>query len=212
MVHLSFIAPLTLASFGFWRRKGRLPLEDVDWLQTLLALSNSGCKLLSTTIPSSLMLLRTSARIVISRTAVRLVPKANPTVLNTSPYDLFVPCTRYCSTKGPDAAAADVGSDAAEDKPEEVEAPPSEVELLTKERDELKEELSDAKDKVLRAYAEMENVRTIAKRDVKNSKDFAVQSFAKSLLDVADNLGRAVESAPESDERSDEMSALLGMI
>ena len=107
---------------------------------------------------------------------------------------------------------SDVGSDAAEDKPEEVEAPPSEVELLTKERDELKEELSDAKDKVLRAYAEMENVRTIAKRDVKNSKDFAVQSFAKSLLDVADNLGRAVESAPESDERSDEMSALLGMI
>ncbi len=43
----------------------------------------------------------------------------------------------------------------------------------------------------------MENVRTIARRDMESAKQFALQSFAKQLLDVADNLGRALESVPQ---------------
>ena len=43
----------------------------------------------------------------------------------------------------------------------------------------------------------MENVRTIARRDIDTSKQFAIQSFAKQLLDVADNLSRAIESVPK---------------
>ncbi|KAI9120003.1 hypothetical protein K1719_008972 [Acacia pycnantha] len=42
-------------------------------------------------------------------------------------------------------------------------------------------------DKVLRTYAEMENVMDRTRREAENSKFFAVQS----LLDVADNLARA---------------------
>ena len=107
----------------------------------------------------------------------------------------------------PEVADTDPEGPSVENAADETQ--PSEVELLSKECDELKQELAEAKDRVLRTYAEMENVRTIAKRDVQNSKDFAVQSFAKSLLDVADNLGRAIDSS-KSDDSSAEMSVLLG--
>lgn len=50
----------------------------------------------------------------------------------------------------------------------------------------------------LRLLAEMENVRRIALRDVDTAKTYALQSFAKRLLDVADNLRRAVDSVPEA--------------
>jgi molecular chaperone GrpE len=64
-----------------------------------------------------------------------------------------------------------------------------EVDKLMKENKELKE-------KLLRSYAEEENVRRIAKRDVDNAKAYANSSFAKSLLDVADNLERAMDAVP----------------
>ena len=51
------------------------------------------------------------------------------------------------------------------------------------------------KNKVLRAYADEENVRRIAKRDVENARVYANTKFAKSLLDVADNLERALQAA-----------------
>ena len=61
----------------------------------------------------------------------------------------------------------------------------------------LKKEIRDMKDKVIRSYAEEENVRRIAKRDVENARAFANTSFAKSLLDVADDLERALTSVPQ---------------
>ncbi|KAK2967609.1 hypothetical protein RJ640_030480 [Escallonia rubra] len=70
-----------------------------------------------------------------------------------------------------------------------------EVLLKTKQK-----EIEVMKDKVLRSYAEMENVMTRTKREAESSKKFAIQSFAKSLLDVADNLARA--SAVVSDSFS----------
>lgn len=54
----------------------------------------------------------------------------------------------------------------------------------------LQAEIKDLKNQVLRSYAEEENVRRIAKRDVENAKAYANTSFAKSMLDVADNLER----------------------
>ncbi len=58
-------------------------------------------------------------------------------------------------------------------------------------------ELKDSKDHMLRALAESENTRQIAQRDVKNARTYAVQSFAKQLLDVSDNLQRAIDCVPE---------------
>jgi molecular chaperone GrpE len=55
--------------------------------------------------------------------------------------------------------------------------------------------LKEMKTNVLRAYADEENVRRIAKRDVENARVYANTKFAKSLLDVADNLERALDAA-----------------
>ncbi|CAM8884593.1 unnamed protein product [Rhodiola kirilowii] len=80
------------------------------------------------------------------------------------------------------------------------------VKLVT-EKDELlqskQKELEAMKDKVLRSYAEMENVMQRTKREAENSKKFAIQSFAKGLLDVADNLGRASSVVKESFSKID---------
>ncbi|TVT98304.1 hypothetical protein EJB05_56397 [Eragrostis curvula] len=73
---------------------------------------------------------------------------------------------------------------------------------LLREKDELlkskDDEMNDMKDKVLRSYAEMENVLARTKRDSESSKKYAVQNFSKSLLDVADNLARASSVVKES--------------
>jgi molecular chaperone GrpE len=50
---------------------------------------------------------------------------------------------------------------------------------------------------MLRALADAENARNIARRDVENARKFGVQNFAKDILDVADNLERAMGSVPE---------------
>ncbi|CAO2833602.1 unnamed protein product [Amaranthus hypochondriacus] len=67
-------------------------------------------------------------------------------------------------------------------------------EALEKEQEEFKE----MKNNFLRSYAEMENLMERTRREAENSKKFAVQSFAKSFLDVADNLGRASSITKES--------------
>ena len=60
----------------------------------------------------------------------------------------------------------------------------------------LEDEVKAAKDQVLRAMADAENARVIARRDIANEREYAIKNFAKSLLEVADNLERAVESVP----------------
>lgn len=73
-------------------------------------------------------------------------------------------------------------------------------------------ELQQMQDRVLRSYAEMENVRERAKREVDNSNKFAIQSFAKSLLDVADNLGRASSVVKESFGKLDTSEDTAGAV
>jgi len=59
-------------------------------------------------------------------------------------------------------------------------------------------ENADYKDKLIRTLADMENLRERTSRQVENSQKFAVQGFVKDLLDVSDNLERALQ-AVESD-------------
>ncbi|XP_027170598.1 grpE protein homolog 1, mitochondrial-like isoform X2 [Coffea eugenioides] len=68
------------------------------------------------------------------------------------------------------------------------------VKLVAEKEEQLKikhEELQKLQDKALRTYADMQNSMDRTKRDAENLKKFAVQDFAKNLLDVADNLSRA---------------------
>ncbi|KAI0562190.1 HSP GrpE [Gracilaria domingensis] len=83
-------------------------------------------------------------------------------------------------------------------QPESGESSAADMENLLKQLEEKEAELTDLNDKTLRVLAEMENVRMIARRDVENAKRYAVVPFARDLLSVADNLGLALKSVPES--------------
>lgn len=52
--------------------------------------------------------------------------------------------------------------------------------------------------------AEMDNIRKRTKIEVDNAYKFSVGSFAKSLLEVADNLERAIALVPENVRSGDE--------
>ena len=102
-------------------------------------------------------------------------------------------CWRALSTKDEpkEEEAAAAPEDAAEAEPEIDETAAALEKLETEKR--------DLKDQLLRAIAEQENTRRIARRDVQAAKDFASQGFAKSLLDVSDSLGYALEAAKGDD-------------
>ena len=70
-------------------------------------------------------------------------------------------------------------------------------------------EAAEYKDRLLRALAETENVRRRAERDRSDATKYGVTQFARDLLDVADNLRRALESVPESQVRDDVTRNLL---
>ncbi|KAF7144602.1 hypothetical protein RHSIM_Rhsim04G0016600 [Rhododendron simsii] len=89
------------------------------------------------------------------------------------------------------------------------------VKLVTEKEELLKvkhKEIEKMQDKVLRAYADMENVMDRARRESENSKKFAIQNFAKSLLDVADNLGRASSVVKNSFSKIDTSKDTSGAV
>lgn len=75
-----------------------------------------------------------------------------------------------------------------------------------KETAALQAEIKDLKERVLRSLAEEENVRRIAKRDVDNAHAYANVSFAKAMLDVADDLERALNVVPEDQRKTGDKS------
>lgn len=64
----------------------------------------------------------------------------------------------------------------------------------------LKAEILDLRDQRLRMAAEMENLRRRTARDVRDAKSYAVSGFARDMLQVSDNLQRALEAVPEQAE------------
>jgi molecular chaperone GrpE len=61
----------------------------------------------------------------------------------------------------------------------------------------LEAENASLKDRLLRALAEVENVRRRSERDLGDMRQYAVAKFAGDMLSVADNLERAVASVPK---------------
>ncbi|XP_020222404.1 grpE protein homolog 2, mitochondrial [Cajanus cajan] len=98
-------------------------------------------------------------------------------------------------------------SDSDSDSESECDLSRDDLIKLLAEKEELvkskHKEIEKMQDKVLRTYAEMENVMERTRREADNSKKFAIQNFAKSLLDVADNLGRASSVVKESFSKID---------
>jgi len=64
----------------------------------------------------------------------------------------------------------------------------------------LEEELTVARDAVLRAQADAQNVTRRAAQDVEKARKFALERFCGELLPVVDNLERALETTSGDDE------------
>ncbi len=60
----------------------------------------------------------------------------------------------------------------------------------------LAREVADSRDKVLRTLAEMENLRQRTRREVADAKTYGITGFARDILDIADNLQRALDAVP----------------
>lgn len=104
----------------------------------------------------------------------------------------------------PDVTDSDGGNeeahtDVVESEQPEVEAPGQSASGMESDDPlaEANRQVAELKDHVLRAQAEMENVRRRAARDVENAHKYALERFTADLLPVVDSLEKAVEVAGE---------------
>ncbi len=61
----------------------------------------------------------------------------------------------------------------------------------------LQEEIADLHDKLLRSFAESENIRNRSAKMIEESKLYSINNFAKDLLPVLDNFSRTLQHAPK---------------
>ena len=76
----------------------------------------------------------------------------------------------------------------------------------------LRGELAEAKQEVLYARADTQNVRRRMEKDVTDARTYAATGFARDILSVADNLARAVDSIPEALREDDKFKGLVAGI
>ncbi|MGA1800379.1 nucleotide exchange factor GrpE [Sphingomonas sp. 4RDLI-65] len=89
---------------------------------------------------------------------------------------------------------ADLREETAEDSPE----------VASNDRvAELENQLAEAKQNVLYAQAEIQNVRRRAEKEAQDARAYAATAFARDVLSVADNLSRGLSAIP-ADLRADE--------
>jgi molecular chaperone GrpE len=99
----------------------------------------------------------------------------------------------------PNEPQADGGANAADGAAEQPPAVGTEAateEPRSPHEAELDAELADTKDRLLRALAETENLRRRSLRDLQEAHKYAITNFARELLEVADNLSRALDAVP----------------
>ena len=76
----------------------------------------------------------------------------------------------------------------------------------------LKNDLEAARQDILYAKAETQNVRRRLEKDVADARTYAATGFARDILSVSDNLGRALESIPAELREDDKLKSLVAGI
>ena len=98
-------------------------------------------------------------------------------------------------------AEVEAAEKAAEQVDGEEMSPEAEIALLHSELEATKQTINDQKDSVVRAAADVENMRRRAAQDVEKAHKFALEKFANELLPVIDNLERAIEFSDKENEQ-----------
>lgn len=83
---------------------------------------------------------------------------------------------------------------------DEQQAAAGSVESAQERIAELEDQLAGAQENVLRAAAEVQNIRRRADQDVEKAHKFALEKFATDLLAVLDSLERGIEVSDAADE------------
>ena len=96
-----------------------------------------------------------------------------------------------------DAAVEEELKGVPEDLIDEESLPENQDTAASDEIARLRDELAAAKQDVLYAKAETQNVRRRAEKDAQDARAYAATGFARDVLSVADNLARAIEVIPE---------------
>lgn len=86
-----------------------------------------------------------------------------------------------------------------------AEGAPSEPDPETDPLGALLGELEEARQQILYAQAETQNVRRRLEKDAQDARAYAATGFARDMLSIADNLARALDAIPEA-MRADEAS------
>ena len=73
----------------------------------------------------------------------------------------------------------------------------------------LEDHLANAKQEVLYARAETQNVRRRMEKEATDARSYAATGFARDVLSVSDNLTRALEAIPAEMRESDAMKPLV---
>ena len=94
--------------------------------------------------------------------------------------------------------AEDAESDAIEESQAEEATPEASAEPSAEEQ------AAEMKDRLLRALADVENTRRRAARDLEDARKYAASGFAKDLLNVSDNLRRALDAVADDAREGDE--------
>lgn len=76
----------------------------------------------------------------------------------------------------------------------------------------LQEEMAEAKQEILYARAETQNVRRRMEKDVADARAYAATGFARDILSVYDNLSRALDAIPADLREDDKLKGLVAGI
>lgn len=97
-------------------------------------------------------------------------------------------------------ADVEAAVEAADQHADQEQSPEAEIAMLYAELEGAKQVIADQKDSVVRAAADVDNMRRRAAQDVEKAHKFALEKFANELLPVIDNLERAIEFSDKENE------------
>ena len=96
------------------------------------------------------------------------------------------------AAQGAEASAPDKSSSPGEPGAPAEQAPRHHDDIIAG----LRAEVADLKDKLLRAHAEVENIRKRAEREREETAKYAITRLARDIVTVGDNFQRAIDAVP----------------
>jgi molecular chaperone GrpE len=108
------------------------------------------------------------------------------------------------------AAAAAASTEEHLDSPEPAGDDAALVAALSSEVETLKGQVADLTGRMLRAHADLDNLRKRAEREKQETARYAISKFARDTVEVADNFARAIAAVPAvAVEQNEHLKALL---